>query len=144
MKKIPLLIGVLLLVGCEEKPQLDEVVQKVKDETTLTEAEQCVVDFTVSSAVDNKNLMTYAATLDVISRWKISELTEHVNYCRPMLAGAKNSDLLDKMTGPCSEKLKALSLEEVEDLFSHLVKLQGAASNFSGSVFELALGSCVK
>lgn len=129
--------------GSEVEVTINSIVGKIESEAKLSQADKCIADFVVSSVIDKNNFVTYGAAFDVLARLSVVNAVDEINYCRPIVQGAKNSRLLGSLSEKCPEKLKKLTSKEFDELLDNAEALSLAAGNFSGSVFELAFGSCV-
>lgn len=89
MRSLMFIVSVLLLVGCGDVEVTDNIQEKLEQGKTLTKKQQCIADTVVSSIVDPKNVMLYAATFDVLSRAYITQNAQIINYCRPMIVGVR-------------------------------------------------------
>ncbi|MEP1553314.1 hypothetical protein [Paraglaciecola sp.] len=137
----------IFMFGCEEKHEIttkDEIVKKIQKEEVLTKSEKCIVESIVSSAIDTKNILVYASAFDVLARYSITEAAAEINFCRPMIQGSSSGNLLADMAKQCPVELKNLSSKELDALHTKAIQLSKAATNFNGSVFEFAFGTCVK
>ena len=130
--------------GKSELTSKDKIVKKIQREEVFTKSEKCIIESIVSSTIDRKNILVYASALDVLARYSITEAAAEINFCRPMIQGSSDNDLLAKMAEKCPVELKNLSSEDLDALHTKAIKLNIAATNFNGSVFEFAFGTCVK
>ncbi|MFY0667626.1 MAG: hypothetical protein JXQ95_06320 [Alteromonas stellipolaris] len=130
--------------GKSELTSKDKIVKKIQREEVFTKSEKCIIESIVSSTIDRKNILVYASAFDVLARYSITEAAAEINFCRPMIQGSSDNDLLAKMAEKCPVELKNLSSEDLDALHTKAIKLNIAATNFNGSVFEFAFGTCVK
>lgn len=142
MRSLMFIVSVLLLVGCGDVEVADNIQEKLEQGKTLTKKQQCIADTVVSSIVDPKNVMLYAATFDVLSRAYITQNAQIINYCRPMIVGARQSEAFEGYAENCPEELKELSNEQLAELDIQAQDLARMASDFNGSPLDVALGSC--
>ncbi|MDW5376005.1 hypothetical protein R6258_03635 [Halomonas sp. HP20-15] len=116
--------------------------EKLEQGETLTKKQQCIADTVVSSIVDPKNVMVYAATFDVLSRAYIAQKAQVINYCRTMIVGSRQSDAFKDYSEDCSEELKELSNEQLTELDVRAQELARLAADLDDSPLDAALGRC--
>ncbi|MPS33660.1 MULTISPECIES: hypothetical protein [unclassified Salinivibrio] len=143
MRNLVVILSLLMLVACGEEETAENIQKKLEQGETLTKKQQCIADTVVSSIVDPKNVMLFAATFDVLSRAYIAQKAQIVNYCSTMIVGSRQSDAFKDYSENCPEELKELSNEQLTELDIRAQELARLAADLDGSPLDAALGSCV-
>lgn len=127
----------VFLFGCDKVSDTADKNEKLKD---------CLVDQAVSSIVDPKNLMLYAATVDLMTRALFLQKAAVVSDCRSIIMGARNGiDLLSALADTyCPKEMANLSTEQLIKLDEKATEMIGIYSNLSGSIAAKALGRCAE
>ncbi len=143
MSRMILVILSLLLFGCGEKDSLATVERNEIDKSRLKE---CLVSQAISSIVDPKNIMLYAATADLMTRAIVQQKAKVVSECRVIIIGSRNGiGLFDKMASSyCPKKLMELSDDQLRQLDKKAIEIVRVASDLKGTIADKALGSCVE
>lgn len=142
MRNLGIILSFLLLVGCGEDVTVKNIQEKLEQGEALTKKQQCIADTIVTSIVDPKNVMLYAATFDVLSRAYIAQNAQIINYCRSMIVGSRQSEAFEDFTEDCPKALKELNDDQLTALDVRAQELVIMAANFEGSALAAALGSC--
>ena len=142
MRNLVVACSLLALVGCGEEETADNIKKKLESGEALTKKQQCIADTVVSSIIDPKNVMLYAATFDVLSRAYISQRAKIINYCRPMIQGSRHNDAFEDFSEVCPAELKNLSNDQLTELDVRAQQLASMAKDLDGSPLDVALGRC--
>lgn len=137
MKILTLFLLSFFLFGCYQPSDTPSKDEKLKG---------CLVDQAVSSVVDPKNLMLYAATADLMSRALVLEQATIVSNCRSIIIASRNNiDLLNTLANDyCPKKLMELSDEQLIKLDKKAMEIIRLYSNLTGSIADQVLGRCAE
>lgn len=136
MKTLTLFLLSIFLFGC------DQASDKQKDKRI----KDCLVDQVVSSIVDPKNLMLYAATADLMLSALVLQKATVVSDCRTIIIGHKNGiETLSMFADDyCPEELMKLSKEQLIKLDDKARKIIRVYNNVINDIADKALGRCVE
>lgn len=142
MKKIILVGAISLLFGCDASADIDDLKNKLYNGVALSEKNQCYADTIVSSAIDPKNTLAYAAAFDTLTRVFIVKDAELTNYCRSMIPLVKSDDYQEDIVERCPKEYFSLTDEQMTSLDNRSHILASKAANFDGGLLDFVMGSC--
>jgi hypothetical protein len=141
MLRLPIIIISLFLFACEDTTTIAK--EDDKDKSRLKE---CLVDQAISSVIDPKNVMLYAATADLMTRAFVLKKATVISDCRSIIIGSRNGiDSFDKIANEyCPQELMELTDEQLVKLDEKALEIINVASNLTGTIADKAMGSCVE
>lgn len=137
MRTLTLSVLSIFLIGCDQASDTVDKDEKLKG---------CLVDQAVSSVVDPKNLMLYAAIADLMSRALALHKATVVSNCSSVIIGSRDGiDLLSTLSDNyCPKEMINLSNEQLIKLDKKAKEIIQIYSNLSGSIADEALGRCAE
>lgn len=146
MKKLIISAFCLLLASCGNntvEEELGVINEKLQAKEELSSRESCIADQLVSSIVDRKNIMLYAATFDLLSRVYIQQKAQQISFCRTMIIGYRSGTDLESAVKDCPIELQEMTNDQLVVLDDRARLISQAAGDLKNTITDQVIGSCM-